>query len=98
MPTPEELRELEAASEDAAAVASRLLDRELEAVMRHVSRLQELRPKTADEATYRKLISIVEECTNRNESVAALRARVEKLGSGAVALLRDVAKLASYAV
>lgn len=98
MPTPEELRELEAASEASAAAASRLLDRELEVVMRHVSRLQELMPKTADDATYRKLIAVVEECSNRNESVAALRARVEKLGSGSVALLRDVAKLAGYAV
>lgn len=98
MATDKDLQELEEASNASADVASAALDANLKTVMSHVARINELRPKTADEATYQKLIAFVQDATRKNESVATLRANVQKLGGSAVALLNGMAKLAKKVV
>lgn len=98
MATDQELQELEEASNASADVASAALDASLKTVMSHVARLNELKPKTADEATYQKLIALVQDATRKNESIATLRANVQQLGGSAVALLNDMAKLAGKVV
>jgi len=94
MPTPEELKELEDASDASADAASKLLDQSLRQVMANIDRLDELKPRTADEATFQRLIAVVRESTARNESIAQLHARVAKLGERAVGLLHQMAKIA----
>lgn len=98
MASDKELQELEEASNASADVASALLDASLKTVMSHVARLNQLKPKTADEAIYRKLVALAQEATRKNESIATLRANVQKLGGNAVALLNDMAKLAGKVV
>lgn len=94
MATEKELQELEEASDKSAEIATAALDASLKAVMRHVKQIDRLKPQTADEATYKKLVAVVQASARKNESVAALRANVQKLGSGAVAMLNEMAKLA----
>lgn len=98
MATDKELQELEEASNASADVASAALDASLITVMSHVARINRLKPKTADEATYQKLIALVQNATRKNESIVTLRANVQKLGGSAVALLNDMAKLAGKVV
>lgn len=94
MATAKELQELEEASNKSADVAASALDESLKTVMSHLARIDRLKPKTADEATYQKLVPVLQEATRKNESVAALRANVQKLGAGAIVMLNDMAKLA----
>lgn len=98
MATAKELQELEEASNASGEIASAALDVNLKTVMSHVARIHQLKPKMADEATYRKLVALVQEATQKNESVAALRAKVAKLGESAVAMLNDMAKIAGKVV
>ena len=94
MPTPEELEQLRKASEKSAQEARELLDAEVKAIMDKIGRSGELKPKTADEETYNKLIEVITEATNRNESIAILKETVEKLGSSAVSLFKEMASIA----
>lgn len=98
MATAKELQELEEASKKSADVAAKALDASLKTVMSNINRIDRLKPKTADEATYQKLVAVVQEATSKNESIAILRANVQKLGAGAVAMLNDIAKLAGKIV
>lgn len=98
MATAKELQELEDASNASAEVATAALDASLKSVMAHIGRFQQLKPKVTDEATYRKLIALVQGATRKNESIATLRANVEKLGGSAVALLNDMAKMVGKVV
>lgn len=95
MATAKELQELEEASNASGELASAKLDVSLQAVMRHVARIDQLNPKMGDEATYRRLVALVQEATHRNESAAALRAKIERLGAGAVAMMNEMAKVAT---
>jgi len=94
MPTPEELEALRKASKGSAQKAKELLDTEVENVMAAVARLDELKPKTADEETYKKLIKVIEQATSKNESIATLKARVKKLGDSAISLFKEMANIA----
>lgn len=94
MATKKELEELEAASSQSAAFASSALDAQIKSIMNHVDRIDQLKPKTTDEATYQKVVAAVKDATRRNESAAELRANVQKLGSGAMAVLNEMARLA----
>lgn len=98
MATPEELKALEEASNASADAASALLDADLKNAMKQLERLKQLKPKTADETTYRRLFEVLQQGTRRNESVAVVRANVQKLGSGAVALFKEMAALAGRVV
>lgn len=57
------------------------------------SNADNLKPDTADSATYDKLIFAVKEATEKNESIAAFEVRVKALGSGAVALAKTLGLL-----
>lgn len=98
MATAKELQELEEASNASAEVATAALDVSLKTVMNHIAGIDQLKPKMADEATYRKLVALVQDATRKNDSIANLRANVQKLGGSAVALLNDMAKVASKVV
>jgi hypothetical protein len=52
-----------------------------------------IRPKLANQAEYDRLMTIVQECTSRNESVGELVARLKALGAGGEALLEKVKRL-----
>ena len=94
MATPEELKRIKEASARSAKKARGLLDDEISAVMEEVSRIGELKPQTADEETYKKLIEVVQEATAKNLSIAKLKENVTKLGEGAVALFKEIAEVA----
>ena len=96
MPTEEELRELREASEISAQKARALLDEELTGVMEEVARIHELKPATADQQTYEKLVVVVQEATAKNHSIATLKENVEKLGKGAISLFREMAEIAKH--
>ena len=94
MATEEELRKLREASDRSAQKAKALLDEELKHVMNEVGRIGELKPNTADQETYDKIIQVVKEATSKNHSMAMLKENIEKLGEGAVSLFKDMAEIA----
>jgi hypothetical protein len=94
MATQEELEALRKASEKSAEKARTLLDQEIKNVMDEVDRIDELKPDTADQETYDRLIQVVHEATSKNHSIATLKKNVEKLGQGAVSLLKEMAEIA----
>lgn len=99
MATEEELQALEAASDASAAAASTKLNASLLTVRSCVARIEDLKPKNGvDEVTYQKLIALIQDATRKNESIAMLRANVQSLGSSAVALVNDMAKIAGKLV
>lgn len=95
MATEEELRKLREASAKSAAKARAVLDEDVKAVMDEVARIEELKPDTADQETYDKIIKIVQEATDKNLSIATLKENIEKLGEGAVALFKEMAGIAT---
>lgn len=94
MASEEELRALRAAADEADRNASKLLDNDLQELMKAVDRLKDLKPQTTDEETYQKLMSAVEEATAKNHSIATLRQNLENLGSSVVSLVKDAAAIA----
>ncbi len=94
MATEEELRRLREASEASAASARVLLDEDVKTVMAEVGRINELKPAATDQATYDKIMKVVQEATSRNESIATLKQNVETLGESAVSLFREMAEIA----
>ena len=94
MATQEELEAIRKASEKSAEKARALLDEEIKNVMDEVARIDELRPDTADQETYDKLIQVVQEATSKNHSIATLKENVEKLGQGAVSLFKEMSEIA----
>ena len=92
MATDNELRELEEASNSAADAAGAELDASLKTVMDHVARGGELKPKVhIDDPNYQQVIRVIGNATQNNESIAALRTNIRQLGTGAVALVHDMA-------
>ena len=55
--------------------------------------LQKLKPKVKDQVAYNLLINAVQESTTKNEGLAQLKERVEKLGDSAKDALREVIDL-----
>lgn len=55
--------------------------------------LEKLRPKITDQAAYDQLIAAVTEATNRNESIAQFRERLEKLGSTTINVFNKATSL-----
>lgn len=71
-----------------------LLADELQALVDSTSTdLEKLRPKVTDKETYDILIAAVKESINRNESVAQLKSRLEKLGSTAINVGKEAVEL-----
>ena len=91
MATEEELRQLREASSASAGKARDLLDEHIKSLMDNVNQMDKLKPVTADNATYEKLIAVVREATAKNHSIATLKANIQNLGEGAVSLAKDIA-------
>jgi restriction endonuclease Mrr len=71
---------------DLAAASSQhtdeILEEELQALLKaSPEQLEALRPHVADEATYNRLIAVVEEATQSNEQAAKLKSLLMKGGS-----------------
>ena len=94
----EELKEkLRKKSAESAAKADILLEKEFNSLMK-VTRtdLELLRPKIKDQATYDKLISIVEEATQSNMDLATLKERLETLGKKGIQIVKEIAGLLKF--
>lgn len=92
MATPEELERLRKASQSSAIKARLLLDAEVISIMAKIERIDELKPETTDEETLQKLIKVVTEASNKNESIATIQENVSKLGDSAVSLFKEMAE------
>jgi hypothetical protein len=55
--------------------------------------LATLRPQVSDKASFDALVSAVEESTRKNESIAELKDRLQALGSGVLAVAKEVSGL-----
>jgi len=83
--------EMRAASEKASKETDEFLDEDLKALKKATSvDLEALRPKVTDTEAYDKLIKVVEEATQKNESLAQLKANIQALGSEVVNVGKEV--------
>jgi hypothetical protein len=83
--------EMRAASEKASKETDELLEEELKALKNATSTdLEALRPKVTDTEAYNKLIKVVEEATQKNESLAQLKANILALGSEVLKVSKEV--------
>ncbi len=98
MATEEELRALREAADAADQHASALLDDELAGLMAAVGLLDELKPETASQEDYDRMIKAVQEATAKNHSIATLRQNLMALGSGVLDLAKTAAGLAKTAL
>ena len=81
------------AGETAAKVDQMLSDQEADLISKTTINWESLRLKVTDKATFDKLVSAVEEATRKNENIAQLKERVQKLGSEALKVARQVVSL-----
>lgn len=74
--------------------ADALTDEDLETLIdaREID-LEMLRPEIADEETYEALITIVKSSIKRNESLATLKERIEKLGAVGLKVVKEIIDL-----
>ena len=91
MVTDEEREELERASRESAAKASKLLDSELKTVMGKLDRIDELKPEIADQEMFDRLVSEVQRAIQENLALGQLEENIVALGGNAVALFRKIA-------
>jgi len=86
--------DLKKKAKETTARVDKMLADELSA-LRQATRtdLEKLRPKITDAETYQRLMDAVEQSTRRNESLAELKSRVEKLGAAAVEIAKKVVGL-----
>ncbi|NIV96578.1 hypothetical protein GWN42_28290 [candidate division KSB1 bacterium] len=87
-------RQMQEAAGEAREETDELLEDELLA-LRDATKtdLDALRPQVTDKETYDKLIAAVNEATQRNESIAQLKSRIENLGEAAVKTFKEVTAL-----
>jgi len=74
----------------AAKVNEALASEEAKLIRDSSSQLENLKPRVSDPAAYEKLIKAVAESTQCNESVAAFKERVSKLGEGVMKVAKEV--------
>ena len=67
-----------------------LKDQELSILLDSSINLESFRAKISDQASYDKLIKAVDSSTKQNESLAQLKQRISNLGSGVVAVAKEV--------
>ena len=71
-----------------------ILEDELNSLLEVTSSdLEALRPKISNEEEFDKLIAAVEDSTRRNEALADLKNRLEKLGKNAIIVVKEAARL-----
>ena len=91
----DDLADLRKKSRDSAAKADQLLEQELKSLKQATSTdLESLRPKLSSDAeSFDQLVEAVQQATQRNESIAELKHRLEKLGSTVVAVAKEASTL-----
>ena len=72
-----------------------LRDEELKLLRNTRVDLETLRPQVGDDETFDRLMEAVQEATARNESLAQLQNRVQKLGKQGITLAKKIYKLLS---
>lgn len=86
--------EMQAASEKAKNETDELLEPELKALKNATSTdLEALRPKVSNSEAYDKLIKVVKEATQKNESLAQLKANIQALGSEVLNVSKEMVDL-----
>lgn len=98
MTTKDDLKsKLKKNSSEAAARVDALLADEYAALLNATKTdFDALRPQIKAQAIYDQFISIVEEATSNNLSIAAFQQRLETLGSGALEIGKQVASILKY--
>lgn len=79
------------ADEVAREVDEKLAGEESALVQRTTADLEKLRPQISDSVSFDKLVAAVEESTQRNESAAQLKQRIENLGKAVVRVAKEAA-------
>jgi hypothetical protein len=88
------LNDLGDLSNEAAADADAQFSKEIAALKElGTAGIEKLKPQITDQATYDKLIKVVQEAAAKNESIAQIVDRVKGLGQGAVSLAKKIATL-----
>lgn len=78
------------ASQTAARVDARLAEMEGRLITETTLDWESLRPRLSDAADYERLMTIVDEATQQNESIGELVNRLKALGAGGADLLAKV--------
>ena len=86
--------ELEKQSEDASKETDEMLSEELDALKNATAtNMESLKPKITDKETYDKIMDVVKESNENNESLAQLETRLKTLGTTAVKVAKEAIKL-----
>lgn len=79
------------ANEVVGQVDKELADEEARLLQQTTVNLEQLRPQISDPDAFAKLVEAVQESTQKNENLAQLKARLEKLGEGVLRIAKEVA-------
>jgi hypothetical protein len=72
-------------------VDKELADEEARLLRQTTVDLEQLRPQISDPDAFDKLVEAVRKSTQKNEDLAQLKARLEKLGEGVMRIAKEVA-------
>ncbi len=72
---------------------NQMADRELELLAKTNVNWQALKPKVGESQLYDRLIGEVQQATQKNESLAQLRSRLESLGKEGIQLAKQITSL-----
>ncbi len=79
------------ANEVVSQVDKELVDEEARLLQQTTVNLEQLRPQISDPDAFDKLVEAVQKSTQKNENLAQLKARLEKLGEGVLRIAKEVA-------
>ncbi len=79
------------ANEVVGQVDKELADEEARLLQQTTVNLEQLRPQISDPDAFDKLVEAVQKSTQKNENLAQLKARLEKLGEGVLRIAKEVA-------
>ena len=79
------------ANEVVSRVDKELADEEARLFQETTVNLEQLRPQISDPDAFDKLVEAVQKSTQKNENLAQLKARFEKLGEGVLRIAKEVA-------
>ena len=79
------------ANEVVGQVDKELADEEARLLQQTTVNLEQLRPQISDPDAFDKLVEAVQKSTQKNENLAQLKARLEKLGEGVLRIAKVVA-------
>jgi hypothetical protein len=79
------------ANEVVGQVDKELADEEARLLQQTTVNLEQLRPQISDPDAFDKLVEAVQKSTQKNENLAQLKVRLEKLGEGVLRIAKEVA-------